>query len=234
MGTPTAHVPATMRAYYEHHLAGARLLRCYRIARPRIQRYLDAEIRFASERLRGAGRVLELGCGYGRVMKPLSLVVREVAGCDIAQESLSLARSYLEPRRNVALVRANAVRLPFATGAFDATVCVQNGISAFGVDPRDLVAEAVRVTRTGGRILFSTYSARIWPERLEWFREQAREGLVGAIDEARTRDGTIVCTDGFRATTLGSKELARLFDGLVAETEVREVDGSSVFCVAVK
>ncbi len=223
-----------MRTYYEHHLAGERLVRCYELAKPRIRRYRDAEIRFVSEQLSGADRVLELGCGYGRVMKPLSLVVREVLGCDTARESVSLARSYLEPRRNAVLVRGNAVCLPFATEVFDATVCVQNGVSAFGVDPRDLAAEAVRVTRTGGRILFSTYSPHIWPERLEWFRDQAREGLVGPIDEARTRDGTIVCADGFRATTLDAEDLIRLFDGLARRAEIREVDGSSLFCAAVK
>lgn len=223
-----------MRDYYEHRLAGDRLRRCYELASPRIRRYLDAEIRFVVERLRGRGRILELGCGYGRVMKRLSPFVSEVVGCDTSQESLSFAMSYLEPRGNCALVRANAVQTAFRTGAFDATVCVQNGISAFGADPRRLVSEAARVTRMGGHILFSTYSARLWPERLEWFREQAREGLVGPIDESRTRDGTIVCTDGFRATTFEPREFKGLFEDLGLQTEMHEVDGSSLFCVAVK
>ncbi len=223
-----------MYDYYEHHLAGERLLRCYELASPRIRRYLDAEIRFVAEHVRGARRVLELGCGYGRVMKRLSLFVREVVGCDTSRESLLCAPPYLAPRGNYALVRANAVRSGFRAGAFDATVCVQNGISAFGVDPRDLASEAARVTRVGGQILFSTYSPRIWEPRLAWFRDQAREGLVGPIDEARTGNGTIVCRDGFRATTFDSQEFLALFDGLGLATTIHEVDGSSLFCVATK
>lgn len=223
-----------MRDYYERHLSGDRLLRCYELAGPRIRRYLDEEIRFVAERIRGGDRVLEFGCGYGRVMKRLSLVAREVVGCDTSRESLSLAQSYVEPRRNISLVRTNAAQSAFATGGFDATVCVQNGVSAFGVDPRRLVEEAVRVTRIRGQVLFSTYSPRIWPERLEWFREQAREGLIGPIDEARTTGETIVCKDGFRATTLDGDRLRRLFDGLASRAETYEVDGSSLFCLAVK
>ncbi len=223
-----------MRDYYEHGLAGDRLRKCYELASPRIRRYLDAEIRFVAERVRGDRRVLELGCGYGRVMKRLSLYATNVVGCDTSQESLCLAPSYIAPRQNYALVRANAARMAFYPETFDATVCVQNGISAFAVDPRQLVAEAIRVTRLGGRVLFSTYSSRIWEDRLAWFREQAREGLIGPIDERRTGGGTIVCEDGFRATTLEPDGFLRLFDGLGVQTTIHEVDASSWFCVAVK
>ncbi len=223
-----------MRDYYEHRLAGERLLKCYELASPRIRRYLDAEIQFVAERVRGVRRLLELGCGYGRVMKRLSPLAAQVVGCDTSQESLMYARSYLAPSENCSLVRANAARMGFRTGGFDATICVQNGISAFSVDPRALVSEAARVTRPGGQTLFSTYSPEIWEERLAWFRAQARAGLVGPIDERRTRDGTIVCTDGFRASTIEAGDFQRLFEDLNLKPALHTVDASSLFCVAVK
>lgn len=222
-----------MRDYYERRLAGERLLKCYELASPRIRRYLGAELRFVGERVRGSHRVLELGCGYGRVMKRLSSLVGTVVGCDTSQESLAYARSYLAPTGNYALVRANAARTSFRTGRFDATICVQNGIAAFSVDPRQLVSEAARVTRPGGQILFSTYSPDIWEDRLAWFREQARAGLVGRIDERQTQDGTIVCTDGFRVGTIEAGDFLRLFEGLGLKAALHTVDGSSLFCVAV-
>ncbi|HYM39394.1 MAG TPA: class I SAM-dependent methyltransferase [Thermoplasmata archaeon] len=223
-----------MRDYYEGHLSGARLLECYRLAPPRIQQYLDREIRFVLGRVRGARFVLELGCGYGRVMKRLAPFVATIVGCDTSEESLRFATSYLGSRRNWAVVRTDAARTGFRAGMFDATVCVQNGISAFGVDGGQLVAEAARITRGGGQIVFSSYSPRIWQDRLAWFGEQARAGLIGPIDPSRTRDGTIVCTDGFRATTVDAGGFWRLFEGAGLSPELHEVDNSSLFCVAVK
>ena len=223
-----------MKDYYEGKLSGAALQTCYEIAPPRIRRYLDAEVRFATEGVRGSGSVLELGCGYGRVMKRISPSVRWIVGCDTSRRSLELARSYMEPRRNASLVRADASRMAFRAGAFDAVLCIQNGISAFAVDRGRLVGEAVRVTRSGGSIRFSSYSPRIWEDRLDWFRAQAREGLIGDIDEERTGDGTIVCTDGFQATTVGGEEFTRLFAQFGLRPTIREVDGSSVFAIVSK
>ncbi len=223
-----------MKGYYVTRLSGERLQRCYDLASPRIREYLQGEVRFVAEHVRGLHCVLELGCGYGRVMRPLSAVVGAIVGCDTSRESLSFGRSFLEGPRNCALVLADATQLPFPAGRFDATLCVQNGISAFGADPEELVAEAARVTRAGGVLLFSSYSNRLWEDRVAWFREQAREGLIGPIDESRTRDGTIVCTDGFRATTFGPEAFLSLFRGLGLEPSIREVEESSTFCVALK
>lgn len=223
-----------MKDYYEDRLSGEALQKCYELAPPRIRRYLDDEVRFVAETLQGSRSVLELGCGYGRVMKRVSLVVPWIVGCDTSRRSLLLATSFMAPRQNFSLVRADASRLAFREAVFDAVFCIQNGISAFQVNRGRLVAEAVRVTRSGGSIVFSSYSPQIWEERLDWFREQARAGLIGEIDEARTGDGTIVCTDGFRATTVGAAEFIGLYTHLGLRPTVREVDGSSVFAVASK
>ncbi len=223
-----------MREYYEGKLSGDDLQKCYELASLRIRECLDAEIRFVMEQTRGAASFLELGCGYGRVLKRIGLGAKRVVGCDTSPKSLEVARSYVLPRKNIELVRTDASCLAFPANVFGAVVCVQNGISAFGVDRGKLAAEAVRVARPNGRILFSSYSPGIWEERLEWFRAQARERLIGEIDEARTGGGTIVCKDGFRATTVDGDEFVRLFRDLGESVTIREVDRSSLFCVVTK
>ncbi len=96
----------------------------------------------------------------------------------------------------------DAAHLGFRDRTFDVTVCIQNGISAFGVDQHRLFAEAVRVTRLGGTTLFSSYSDGFWADRLQWFEIQSAHGLVGTIDYQAMGNGVIVCKDGFRATTV--------------------------------
>jgi len=223
-----------MGGYYRKHLVGPDLQRVYALASPRIRRYLRAEIQNVIDRVRGSDRVLEMGCGYGRVLGEIAPHVGRAVGIDIARGNLRSAASYLRAHRNCDLALMNAAQLGFWDEQFDATICVQNGISAFGVNRSRLIAEAVRVTREGGRILFSTYSPRIWQDRLEWFRSQARAGLIGALDESRTKDGTIACRDGLRLPAASAQEFRALFDRQGQPAQIREIDRSSVFAEVLK
>lgn len=219
-----------MDRYYAETLSAERLLSCYELAPPRVRRYLQAESEFVLERVRPGARVLELGCGYGRVLIRLLERTGAVVGIDNAAASLRLARRRLGEDSPCRLVLGDAGRLPFAAGSFDLVICIQNGVSAFKVAPRRLIDEAVRVTRAGGAALFSSYAERFWDSRLEWFRAQAAQGLIGEIDEAATGDGVIVCKDGFRATTAGPPDFARWMSGRGMAWRTTEVDGSSLFC----
>jgi SAM-dependent methyltransferase len=181
-------------------------------------------------RLRPGDRFLELGCGYGRALLPLAASAGLACGIDTSLSSLFLARRELQ-RRGAGEVQAmDAARLAFRDGAFDLVACIQNGISAFQREPRALLAEACRVTRPGGLVLFSSYAEAFWPERLAWFRLQAAAGLLGEIDEERTGAGVIVCRDGFTATTFGPERFIELARSLGHEPAISEIDGSAVFC----
>lgn len=217
--------------YYSRKLSAGKLFRVYEAAPPRVRRYLQAEIDFVLSKTAAADLVLELGCGYGRVLKPLSRAAHDVVGIDTSQTSLLSARDYLKGIANCHLADMNAINLAFPDGVFDAVVCIQNGISAFHVDRRRLITESVRVTAPGGTILFSSYAERFWDDRLEWFRIQSREGLLGEIDESETGRGVIVCKDGFTADTVGEEEFRALTAGLDVSVEITEVDGSSLFCI---
>lgn len=223
-----------MADYYSQKLAGERLRRCYELASPRVQRYLDAEIRHVLTRISGADAVLELGCGYGRVTARLAEVAARAVGVDTAAESIALARrlSGNDPRQSY--LEADALALPHSDGEFDAVVCIQNGICAFGVDRQALVREALRVTRPGGLVLLSTYADAFWNHRLSWFEAQAAEGLVGPIDYDATGDGVIVCRDGFRAGRMSPADWESLCERIGVTGHIDEIDGSSVFCEIIK
>ena len=218
-------------AYYSEHLAAENLRHCYELAPPPVRRYLRAESEHVATRMAPGSAVLELGCGYGRVLEDLVAgAPRLLAGIDISPASLRMASTFLTEMRSVRLARMNALHLAFASGTFDLVFCIQNGISAFHVDRRRLMREAVRVTAPGGTVLFSSYAAGFWDHRLEWFRMQANAGLIGEIDEESTADGVIRCRDGFSATTVGSREFRELAGGLGCEVIVRTVQNSSLFC----
>lgn len=216
--------------YYAEKLSSERLKRCYDLAPPGVRAYLDAEIDYVRERAASAGWLLELGCGYGRVLRAIARPRTKIVGIDTSVESLSMAQHLLSDLEDVSLCLMDAVRLGFSSGVFDLVCCVQNGISAFRVDQRRLLEEAVRVAKPGGVVLFSSYAAEFWEDRLNWFRIQSAHGLVGEIDETATADGTIVTRDGFIATTVSPQQFQELARGLGSTVEIRTVAGSSVFC----
>lgn len=218
-----------MRGYYEEKLAAERLKSCYDVAPPRARAYLEAETAHVRERAEGALLVLELGCGYGRMLREMRARGRRLCGLDTSAGSLTLARAHVGGP-DLLLLRSRAERPGLGDGAFDFTYCAQNGLSAFHADRLELFTAAVRVTRPGGRVLFSSYAERFWEDRLDWFRAQAEAGLLGPIDEEATGNGVIVGEDGFRAETIGPGEFRALAAEAGLEPEIREIDGSSLFC----
>jgi len=219
-----------MSSYYSRKLSAERLKQVYDLATPRIKQYLESELSHVLEKIRPGDLVLELGCGYGRILPTLAAQAKWVAAIDVSRSSLHFAAVSLRSISNLSLCRMDAANLGFRDHSVDCVVCIQNGISAFHVNPRVLIFESVRVTRRGGHILLSTYSKKFWKERLEWFELQSRAGLVGEIDYEATKDGLIACKDGFTATTLGPEDFSRLTKGIDASVEIEEIDGSSLFC----
>ena len=219
-----------MADYYAEKLTADRLRRCYEIAPPRVRQYLQAEIDHALTKIRPGDTVLELGCGFGRIIAGLAGKAGRIVGIDTSRASLAAGRKHLASLSNCLLLQADAVRLPFPGRSFDAVLCLQNGISAFHVDPERLIEESVRITRPGGTAIFSSYSDRFWAHRLAWFELQAAEGLIGEIDHDKTGGGRIVGKDGFTATTVGPAEFRRLTASIGVKAEIYEIDDSSVFC----
>jgi len=219
---------------YCDRLSAERLKRCYELAPPRVQQYLRAEVDFVLDHIRPGDTVLDLGCGYGRTMREFARKAGFVTGIDISRSSFSLGQSYLKPERNCLLLEMDAAHMAFLDESFDTVVCIQNGISAFRRDPLRLFQESIRVVKPEGVVLFSTYSEKFWDDRLEWFRKQAGEGLLGEVDEEKTGGGVIVCRDGFRASTFTEGQFLSLASQWPVSIKTVEVDQSSLFCVLKK
>jgi SAM-dependent methyltransferase len=218
-----------MTSYYGR-LSAERLRRCYELAPPEVQAYLDAEVRYILASIRPGARVLELGCGFGRVLAALAARSGWLVGIDLSLSSLAFARRQFLDRSGMALAQMNVAVLAFRPATFDLICCPQNGVSAFHVDQRALIASTLRLVAPGGKALFFSYADAFWPHRLAWFRIQAAHGLVGEINESATGNGTIVCNDGFKATTVCPDRFLELTRCLGTSVAVSVLNGSSVVC----
>jgi len=216
--------------YYSEKLHAFGLYDVYDTAIERIRQYLEAEIDFVRRNLRGNERVLEIGAGYGRIMKELSPRVASMVGIDISEDSVNFGRDYLKDCRNCSLQVMDAHDLAFAE-EFDVVLCLQNGLSALKGKraPRSLLEGVLKTLVPRGKVYCSTYSPNFWEVRLAWFYEQAKKGLLGEIDGEATREGRVVCKDGFVSTSFSREELDNLGKALKVPYEVKEVDESSLF-----
>lgn len=215
--------------YYNKNLSAENLKRCYDIAKPRIQQYLEAELTYLLKNINTNDIVLELGCGYGRIFPELTKKAKWIIGIDTAFDTLVFGKRFLSKIQNCSLIKMNAIHLGFCEKAFDKVICIQNGISAFNVNQKELIKESIRVTKYGGLIFFSSYSPKFWNYRLEWFEMQSRAALIGEINYEETGNGIIVCKDGFSATTVNSEQFISLADGFNVDSHIEEVDQSSIF-----
>lgn len=100
---------------------------------------------------RGAGRALEIGCGTGRLLATLGGQL--CVGIDVSEGLLRIAAG-----KNLAVVRADAHRLPFAGDSFEA-ITAGNGVFRY-LDYGRSFAECARVLRRGGRLAVHQYSRR--------------------------------------------------------------------------
>ena len=98
----------------------------------------------------GPGRVLELGCGDGRVLEMMHVEGgHEVVGLDIDRDALARAR-----RRGIgAVVAARAEQLPFTDQSFDTVVAGFFGANL--MDREAMAHEAGRVLRPGGVLVYT-------------------------------------------------------------------------------
>ena len=219
-----------MSNYYSKSLNSNNLKKCYEVSPSRVKQFLESEINFVLDNISHNDLVLDLGCGYGRVAIRLTEKAKKIIGIDISENNIQLAKEYIGDNKKCEFLTMDAKKMNFTDNYFDTTICVQNGISAFKVEPSDLLQESIRVTKKGGTILYSSYSDNFWNHRLEWFQIQSEHNLIGEIDYDLTKNGVIVCKDGFRATTYSGQDFTKLAVGFNLEPEIYEIDNSSVFC----
>ncbi len=183
-----------------------------------------------SKRIHPDNLVLEFGCGYGRVLEKLKTEEVLFYGIDNSFDSIDYGKNSNSNSDEVFMFCSDVKNPSIKYNTFDLVFCIQNGISAMKINPVSLIRESIRITKPRGRILFSSYSDKIWQDRLEWFRIQANHGLIGEIDELKTGKGIIVCKDGFEATTFNAEQFNQLLSEFDKEYNIFEIDESSIFC----
>ncbi|MBU5255333.1 class I SAM-dependent methyltransferase [Tissierella praeacuta] len=218
-----------MKNYYDEKLNAQKLFQVYETQIPRVREYLQREIDFIKKNLSKTQSVLELGAGYGRIIRELAPHCGSIVGIDISEENIELGKEYLKNYTNASMITMDVHKMEFSK-PFDVILCLQNGLSAMGADST-VIHKILEILAPGRKAYFSSYSPKFWDFRLKWFEEQASKGLLGEIDYAKTQNGVIICKDGFKAITHSLEDFQKIGEESGYPYQVKEVDESSLFLI---
>jgi ubiquinone/menaquinone biosynthesis C-methylase UbiE len=150
-----------------------------------VDHYLEKRAAFVLEHC-PRGAALDVGCGTGALAARLAGAGYDVTGLDPSEGMLRV----LERRTSsVRAIKGSATSIPFDEGSFDLvlSVAVMHHIAA-AADVRRTLAEMVRVTRPGGRVLVWDHNPRNPYWRLLMARvpqDTGEERLVGVRELVR-------------------------------------------------
>jgi ArsR family transcriptional regulator len=107
--------------------------------------------------LQDLGDVLDIACGDGVLAELLAGHARSITGVDISPTLIAAARARLKGDPHVTLIEADMHALPLESGRFD-HVFLMHAL-AYTRAPQDVVREAARMLRPGGRLVVCALNA---------------------------------------------------------------------------
>jgi ubiquinone/menaquinone biosynthesis C-methylase UbiE len=169
--------------------------------------------------------LLEVACGSGVFLATQAAHVRHVAGLDLSDIQVGLARRRLDDRiaaGTAEIVKGDAAALPWDDGRFSVVTCM-GSVEAFP-DPGAALAEMCRVLRPGGRAVVSlgakvadgTQTHQVLGAVWVWSENDARR----LVEEAGFAEVSVSY-----ASTHGDNRVVNLLGSLTAEEEMRVVRG---------
>jgi ubiquinone/menaquinone biosynthesis C-methylase UbiE len=131
----------------------------------------DEFVRLLLERADAGSRVLDVGCGGGRVARLVAAHVGELVGSDISPVMLEEARESLREQPNASFVETEGATLrPLEDGSFDVVYSYDVFLN-FDLNPAlALLDEMRRVARPGGVLVLGWDTI----DRPEWARDHLR------------------------------------------------------------
>jgi SAM-dependent methyltransferase len=150
---------------------------------------LALDVKFAEEHFPAPGRLIDLGCGTGRLLIPLARRGFRALGVDLSAGMLRVAGEKADSAGvTIYRVRANIVELDgLRDGSFDYAACLFStlGMVSGAAERRRVLGHAYRLLRPGGRFVLHVHNRwfSLWgPQGRRWLAKDVLKSLAGRAD----------------------------------------------------
>jgi SAM-dependent methyltransferase len=175
-----------------------------------------ADVRFAEEQFPRPGRLIDLGCGTGRLLIPFARHGFWVLGVDLSEPMLRVAGERAKAENvDIRLLKANLVELEsIADQSFDYAACLFStlGMIVGSAARQRFLRQVFRILRPGGKFVLHVHNRwfNFWdPQGRAWLWRDFLRGLLGQAHGTRkmpTHQGI----GGFDLHLYTRREVARL------------------------
>jgi demethylmenaquinone methyltransferase / 2-methoxy-6-polyprenyl-1,4-benzoquinol methylase len=169
-------------------------------------------------------KVLDLAAGTGTSSEPYADAGVHVVACDF---SLGMLRVGKRRRPDIDFVAGDATRLPFADNSFDA-VTISFGLRNVN-EPDTALAEMLRVTKPGGRLVIAEFSTPVVPVWRTMYTEYLMRALPAIASKISSNpDSYIYLAESIRAWPNQEELAARITDAGWRDVAYRNLSGGIV------
>lgn len=130
----------------------------------------DKEELFLKKKIKRNSRVLDIGCGDGRIILLLQDMVLKIIGIDYDERVIKDTRTRFSEEKNIDVVKGNAFDIPFKKEVFDYVLLMMTLVN-FSENKLKSLLEMKRVLKKNGSVIISVYSDSAFDERRKMYEK---------------------------------------------------------------